>query len=95
MRHALSSWRYCSTRLLVVAVSRRRWWAISRSRWWAITPGGVLLGGLSDLVQHELGDWVGEGGGHGQQVRLGLVTVLIGDELHLNVGAIRGGVAVG
>ena len=55
---------------------------------------GVLCGGLSDLVQHELGDWVGECRGHGQQGRLGLETILIGDELHFNGGAVRGGVAV-
>ena len=56
--------------------------------------GGVLLGGEGDLVQHELGDWVGEGGCHGQKGRLWLVTVLIGDKLDFDGGAVRGGVAV-
>ena len=55
----------------------------------------VLLGGLGDLVQDELGDWVGELRCHGQQVRLGLETILISDILDLNGGAVRGGVAVG
>ena len=54
----------------------------------------VLLGGLSDLVQHELGDGVGEGRSHGQKGRVGLVAALVGDELDLNGGAVRGGVAV-
>ena len=57
--------------------------------------GGILLGGEGDLVQHELWDWVGEGGGHGQQGRIRLITVLIGDKLDHNISAVRGGVAVG
>ena len=52
----------------------------------------VLLGGLSDLVQHELWDRVGECGCHGQHVRFGLVTILIGNELHDDGSAVRGGV---
>ena len=34
-------------------------------------------------------------GGNRQQVRLGLVTVLVGDELDVNRSAIRSNVAVG
>lgn len=33
-------------------------------------------------------------GGHGQQVRFGLESVLVGDELHNDGSTIRGGVAV-
>ena len=55
---------------------------------------GVFLSSKGDLVQHELGDGVGEGGGHGQKGRVGLVAALVGDELDLNGGAVRGGVAV-
>ena len=54
-------------------------------------PG--LLGGLSDLLEHKLGDFMGEGGSHGQQARLGLVAVLVGHESHLNRGVVRSGVA--
>lgn len=55
----------------------------------------VLLGGLSDLLQHELRDGMGESGSHGQQVRLGLVAAFVGYELHDNRSAVRSGVAAG
>lgn len=55
--------------------------------------GGVLLSGEGDLVQHKLRDRVRELWCHWQQVRLGLIAVLIGDEFHTDGSAVRGSVA--
>ncbi|MPC29090.1 hypothetical protein E2C01_022308 [Portunus trituberculatus] len=57
--------------------------------------GGVLLSCKGDLVQHELGDGVRELGGHGEQRRFGLETILVGHELHFHHGAVRSSVPVG
>ena len=54
---------------------------------------GVLLSSEGDLVQDELGDWVGEGGGDGEEVRLGLEAVLVSHILDEDLGTVRSGVA--
>ena len=54
---------------------------------------GVLLSSEGDLVQDELGDWVGEGGGDGENIRLGLETVLVSHKLDEDLGTVRSGVA--
>ena len=72
---------------------------ICQSHWLGLSIGlrsfAVLFGSEGDLVQDELWDWVGERRCHGQHVRLGLETILVGDELDLNVLAFRGSIAVG
>ena len=54
---------------------------------------GVLLSSEGDLVQDELGDWVGEGRGDGENVRLGLEAVLVSHKLDEDLGTVRSGVA--
>jgi len=49
--------------------------------------GTFSLGPL-DLLQDEVRDGVGEGRGNGEEVRLGLVTILISDELELKEGSV-------
>ena len=48
-----------------------------------------------DLVQYELRDWVGELRSHWQQVRLGLVAVLVSNECDMNGSSVRSSVTVG
>ena len=55
---------------------------------------GVLLSSEGDLVQDELGDWVGEGRGDGEEVRLGLEAILVGNVFHIDFGAIRSSVTI-
>lgn len=79
MRHGLYGMAEFFTPLLIVAMGGRSWGAR--------VAGGILLGGLSYLVQHELRE-------RGNQGRFWPVAVLVGNELDLNGSAIRGGVAV-
>ena len=53
---------------------------------------GVLLSSEGDLVQDELGDWVGEGRGDGENVRLGLEAVLVSHKLDEDLSTVRSGV---
>ncbi|MPC23818.1 hypothetical protein E2C01_016883 [Portunus trituberculatus] len=85
-------WRTVSTPLLIY---RRTRWSLNLTGFPDFDAlSGVLRGGLSDLVQHILGDGVGEGGGHGQQVRVRLVTLLVSHKFDVDRGSVRGGVAV-
>ena len=54
---------------------------------------GVLLSGKGDLVQDELGDWVRESRGDGEDVRLGLEAVLVSHKLNEDLGTVRSSVA--
>ena len=56
---------------------------------------GALLSSLGDLVQDELRDGVREGRSHGEEVTLGLVAVLVGDELQRDKSTVGGGVPGG
>jgi len=58
------------------------------------SKGGVLLGSESDLVQHELGDGVGELGSHGQMVTLGLEAILVSHKLQFYEKSFRRSVTV-
>merc|ERR1712215_556343 len=42
--------------------------------------GALLAGSEGDLVEDELGNWVGESGGNWESGRLGLVSLSISDE---------------
>ena len=53
----------------------------------------VLDTGELDLVEDELRDGVGEGGGHGQEGGLGLESVLVSHELDLGQRTVLLGVA--
>ena len=55
-------------------------------------PTGVFLSGEGDLVEDELGDWVGEFGSHWEDVRLGLEAVLVGNVSHNDLGTVRSSV---
>ena len=41
----------------------------------------IFLSSKGDLVQHELGDWVREGGGYWEVVRLGLEAIGVSHEV--------------
>lgn len=53
----------------------------------------VLLCCLGNLVEDKLWDFMWEVGRYGQQVRLGLIPVLVSHKFHMDGGAIWGGVA--
>lgn len=58
------------------------------------TVAGLFLS-KGDLFQHEVGNWMRELWGDGQEGRLRLVTVLVSHKLDDNISSIRGCVPVG
>ena len=54
---------------------------------------GVLLSSEGDLVQDELRDWVGVGGGDGEDIRLRLEAILVSYKLDNDLSTVRSGVA--